>query len=135
MDVICFQALQLRFPSMTPLKINRHARRLTHYLRSSTLASGSSRTTPSAASTPPLSFGLRNVSSAATVGAQTPTTNDIVDAAYPTLPPRPKGITDGKWDKADEAAVQQALDDAEKIARQALKYGAGEVILAQTLGQ
>ena len=51
----------------------------------------------------------------------------------PSLPPRAPRITDGRWDKHDDAAVRQALEDASKITRQAAKLGGGEVLLARTL--
>ncbi len=35
----------------------------------------------------------------------------------PTFVPRTDGITDGKWDQRDEAAVEIALQDAQKAAR------------------
>jgi len=49
-----------------------------------------------------------------------------------TLPPRPLGVTDGPWDRADADAVRQALQDAAKISRQSEKYGGGDVILGKT---
>lgn len=50
----------------------------------------------------------------------------------PTLPPRLPGVSDGKWDEADEKAVQNALEDASKLQRQSDKYGCGKVILGRT---
>ncbi|KAL4440001.1 hypothetical protein ABPG75_003002 [Micractinium tetrahymenae] len=50
-----------------------------------------------------------------------------------TVPPRRAGVTDGAWDQQDELAVREALEDAEKLDRQYLKYGGGgEVILGRT---
>ena len=37
--------------------------------------------------------------------------------AEPTFVPRTEGITDGKWDQQDEAAVNAALQDAQKVVR------------------
>ncbi len=39
------------------------------------------------------------------------------EVAGPTFVPRTDGITDGKWDQQDEAAVNIALQDAQKAAR------------------
>lgn len=51
----------------------------------------------------------------------------------PTLPERRKGVTDGNWDTADVAAVDEALNDAKKIVRQKEKLGCGQVILGEPL--
>jgi hypothetical protein len=40
------------------------------------------------------------------------------------MPPRRAGVTDGVWDRNDEVAVAEALDDAEKLERQYKKYSA-----------
>lgn len=49
------------------------------------------------------------------------------------MPPRREGVTEGDWDKNDELAVQEALDDAEKLERQYAKSVVGsEVILGRT---
>lgn len=50
-----------------------------------------------------------------------------------SLPPRRADVTDGVWDQADQRAVQQALEDADKIHKQSKKYGSGDVILARTI--
>lgn len=42
-----------------------------------------------------------------------------------TVPPRRAGVTDGRWDRADEQAVAEALEDAEKLDRQYAKLGGG----------
>ncbi|GAB4823741.1 hypothetical protein N2152v2_010787 [Parachlorella kessleri] len=54
-------------------------------------------------------------------------------AASATAPPRKTGVTDGIWDKQDAEAVKEALQDADKIARQFHKYGSGEVVLGRSL--
>lgn len=51
----------------------------------------------------------RSHSSAAAVAIQEQET------AVPTFVPRGPGVTDGKWDQQDEAAVDTALRDAEKL--------------------
>lgn len=51
----------------------------------------------------------------------------------PSVPPRRAGVTDGRWDAADEAAVAEAQRDAVRIERQRLKAGGGEVVLGRTL--
>lgn len=114
-------ALQLRLSSCLPMNrlvVARHARRLAYFLRASSAPTSRNASTlrASSAASP----------SAASVSPSPP---------LPSLPPRPAGITDGKWDRADADAVQQALADAEKITRQAQKYGAGEVLLARTLDE
>ncbi|PRW33242.1 ribosomal RNA large subunit methyltransferase N isoform A [Chlorella sorokiniana] len=58
---------------------------------------------------------------------------DQVSAFAATVPPRRQGVTDGRWDQADELAVKEALDDAEKLERQYAKHSGGEVILGRTL--
>jgi hypothetical protein len=40
-----------------------------------------------------------------------------------TAPPRRPGVTDGAWDAQDELAMQEALEDAQKLERQYLKHG------------
>ena len=55
-----------------------------------------------------------------------------ISSPAPSFIPRPPKVTDGAWDAADAAAIQQALSDAAKIARQTQKYGAGEVLLARS---
>lgn len=50
----------------------------------------------------------------------------------PTLPPRPPSVTDGPWDAADQAAVQQALSDAAKLARQKEKFQVGGGVILTT---
>jgi len=80
-----------------------------------------------------ISSASRNISSASATSAVPNTVPLSGDTAAPSLPPRPIGITDGVWDSADAAAVDQALLDADKIVRQAQKYGSGEVLLARTL--
>ena len=52
-----------------------------------------------------------------------------------SVPPRRAGVTDGPWDRADAAAVREALADAAKIERQRVRLGGGEVVLGQTLEQ
>ena len=47
-----------------------------------------------------------------------------VEAFGATMPPRRAGVTDGVWDRNDEVAVAEALDDAEKLERQYKKYSA-----------
>lgn len=51
----------------------------------------------------------------------------------PTMPERNKDVTDGAWDAADRKAVDQALKDAEKIARLGIKAGVNHanVLLGQ----
>ncbi|KAI3431690.1 hypothetical protein D9Q98_004736 [Chlorella vulgaris] len=50
-----------------------------------------------------------------------------------TAPPRRPGVTDGAWDAQDELAMQEALEDAQKLERQYLKHGTeGEVILGRS---
>ena len=46
-----------------------------------------------------------------------------------SLPPRRAGVTDGRWDRADELAVAEALEDAEKLERQYAKLGGGACLL------
>lgn len=51
---------------------------------------------------------------------------DQVSAFAATVPPRRQGVTDGQWDQADELAVREALEDAEKLERQYAKHSGGE---------
>lgn len=53
----------------------------------------------------------RNQSSAVALAEQ----NE--EPAAPTFVPRGPGVTDGKWDQQDEAAVSTALRDAEKVVK------------------
>lgn len=39
-------------------------------------------------------------------------------APAPTFTPRKPGVTDGVWDGQDKLAVREALEDAERIAKQ-----------------
>lgn len=50
----------------------------------------------------------------------------------PTLPPRPPNVTDGSWDAADQAAVDQALRDAAKLAKQKEKLQIGGGVILTT---
>ena len=115
-------ALHLRLssclPPMSRLVSAKHARRLAYFLRTATVASAS-----------------RNYSSIQAASATSPSISIDTSLPLPSLPPRPANITDGTWDRADADAVKQALADADKIARQAQKYGAGEVLLARTLDE
>lgn len=58
-----------------------------------------------------------------------------VEEVLPTIPKRNKDVTDGAWDAADRHAVDQALKDAEKIARLGIKAGVehSKVVLGQQL--
>ncbi|KAL0020893.1 hypothetical protein WJX77_007989 [Trebouxia sp. C0004] len=51
----------------------------------------------------------------------------------PTFVPRRDGITDGKWDQRDEAAVEIALQDAQKASRRRSASQPGTVLLGQTV--
>ncbi len=53
---------------------------------------------------------------------------DQVSAFAATVPPRRAGVTDGRWDQADELAVREALEDAEKLERQYAKHSGGELL-------
>lgn len=53
--------------------------------------------------------------------------------AEPTFVPRTEGITDGKWDQQDEAAVNAALQDAQKVVRKRSAAQPDTVLLGQSV--
>ena len=57
--------------------------------------------------------------------------------AHATVVPRPAGVTDGRWDKQDQAAVDLAIVDAQKSVkkRSASQPGINQTYLAAVLGQ
>ena len=57
------------------------------------------------------------------------------EVLLPTMPVRNKDVTDGAWDDADRHAVDEALKDAEKIARLGIKTGVDhtQVLLGQRI--
>lgn len=61
--------------------------------------------------------------------------SERLEEVLPTIPERNKDVTDGVWDAADRHAVDQALQDAEKIVRLGIKTGVNhrQVVLGQQL--
>ena len=50
-------------------------------------------------------------------------------SAAPTFVPRDPGVTDGKWDQQDEAAVSTALRDAEQVVKKRSSAQPGMILL------
>ena len=70
----------------------------------------------------------RNQSSAAALAEQDQ------EPAAPTFVPRGPGVTDGKWDQQDEAAVNTALRDAEKVVKKRSSAQPGMIPLQPHMG-